>query len=104
MVGGKTIVLANSQHLLGNSQASSRSPSPFTRASGVLITGPIRTRAKAGSLQLITRGGERTQLGWPNHNDLGIYRLMVEEQHFRRGIYYFPLSRVLSFSRWTPLL
>jgi hypothetical protein len=36
----------------------------------------------------MTSDRERTQLGRPSHDDLGIYRLMVEVQHFRRGIYY----------------
>lgn len=36
----------------------------------------------------MTSGRERTQLSRPSHDDLGIYRLMVEVQHFCRGIYY----------------
>jgi hypothetical protein len=35
----------------------------------------------------MTSGRERTQLDQPRHDDLGIYRLMVELQHFRRSIY-----------------
>ena len=55
---------------------------------GALVAGPVRARAGIGSLRLMTSDRERTQLGWLSHDDLGIYCLMVEVQHFRRGIYY----------------